>query len=60
MINEWEEQLNDRQRIGQYLAVNHAGNAKPCPTCRQLNAKVSELGFAAAITVVFMGFSLLL
>ncbi|XP_074270222.1 uncharacterized protein LOC141593166 [Silene latifolia] len=42
MLQQWAEQLNDRQRIGQYLAVNHAGNAKLCPTCRQHNAKVGN------------------
>ncbi|KAL9246947.1 hypothetical protein vseg_020425 [Gypsophila vaccaria] len=43
-INAWEEQLNDRQRIGQYIAANFGDNrnAKPCPTCRQLNAKIEN------------------
>ncbi|KAH9606097.1 hypothetical protein KSS87_017737 [Heliosperma pusillum] len=40
MIEEWEQQLNPRQRIGQYIAGNIAGNSKPCPTCAQPNVKV--------------------
>ncbi|KAK9716184.1 hypothetical protein RND81_06G216500 [Saponaria officinalis] len=44
MIHAWQEQMNDRQRIGQYIAVNLGANAnaKPCPTCGQPNAKMGN------------------
>lgn len=40
-IIQWEAQIIDPRVLGQNLAQVFAGNAQPCPNCRQMNAKVS-------------------
>ncbi|KNA20123.1 hypothetical protein SOVF_055230 [Spinacia oleracea] len=41
-IVQWEEQVNARQVLGQIQAQMFAANARPCPGCKQLNAKMGN------------------
>ncbi|GAB4834765.1 hypothetical protein Ancab_033033 [Ancistrocladus abbreviatus] len=41
-IQDWEERMNARQVLAQIQAELFAANARPCPNCRQLNAKVGN------------------
>lgn len=40
MVEEWEVRINARQVLGQLQAQAFPANARPCPMCGQLNAKV--------------------
>ncbi|XP_057520405.1 uncharacterized protein LOC130800772 [Amaranthus tricolor] len=41
-IIRWEAQIIDPRVLGQNVAQVFAGNAQPCPNCRQMNAKVGN------------------
>ncbi|PHT39791.1 hypothetical protein CQW23_18645 [Capsicum baccatum] len=41
-IQMWEERINVRQVIGQIQAQMLPNRARPCPTCRQMNAKAGN------------------
>ncbi|XP_048500755.1 uncharacterized protein LOC104893002 isoform X2 [Beta vulgaris subsp. vulgaris] len=42
MVEEWEVRINARQVLGQLQAQAFPANARPCPMCGQLNAKVGN------------------
>lgn len=42
MMQQWEERMNVRQVVGQALGQLFPGNARPCPGCGQMNAKVGN------------------
>lgn len=42
VIEQWEERINARQALGQLAAQLFAGHARPCPSCRQMNAKIGN------------------
>ncbi|GAV90100.1 IBR domain-containing protein/RWD domain-containing protein/zf-RING_2 domain-containing protein [Cephalotus follicularis] len=42
MVQNWEEQMNPRQVLGQLQAQLFGERGRPCPTCGQLNAKVGN------------------
>ncbi|KAL2901290.1 E3 ubiquitin-protein ligase RNF14 [Bienertia sinuspersici] len=42
MLERWEQRINARQLVGQIQAQLFAANARPCPNCRQLNAKIGN------------------
>lgn len=41
-IQAWEERINERQLVGQIRNELFAERGHPCPTCRQINAKVGN------------------
>ncbi|GLT58565.1 hypothetical protein SLA2020_314480 [Shorea laevis] len=41
-IQQWEDRMNARQVLGQVHAQLFAGHGRPCPSCRQFNAKVGN------------------
>ncbi|KAK7252499.1 hypothetical protein RIF29_36479 [Crotalaria pallida] len=42
MIEGWQERINPRQVVGQLQAELFPRNGRPCPNCRQFNAKIGN------------------